>query len=358
MSTPAMPVAHPSDPLTTASATHPFLPQLDDPRSVVRAEPFLGTFPELGPPVVPSARLDQRFKQALEGCRSVMSGYVQRVEELVPELVACLDSPALALLQWEEELAVIRSRLPGDLPAALDAVVAVHAAEVRAHELLEQQGLALPLLAAGPGGAGASPSPFPAVALQEALSCALDAALPGEQAALAAMLAPLQALVAQHLQGKEEYARHVVMQLFDALLAVEEAFAPSAASGAVTEQEVIDGLRRVHAGNLQAVLDMVLSHQGLALKVQLVLRLMAVLVLPAPAPYRPQLRRFAALRTKGAEELVLRAQVGGMMAGRCGEAHERAAGLILARGRWGERGGLYVWRRCCAMGERGCGVMR
>ena len=282
----------------------------------------------------------------------------RRTHELVPELVACLDSPALALLQWEEELAVIRSRLPGDLPAALDAVVAVHAAEVRAHELLEQQGLALPLLAAGPGGAGASPSPFPAVALQEALSCALDAALPGEQAALAAMLAPLQAIVAQHLQGKEEYARHVVMQLFDALLAVEEAFAPSAASGAVTEQEVIDGLRRVHAGNLQAVLDMVLSHQGLALKVQLVLRLMAVLVLPAPAPYRPQLRRFAALRTKGAEELVLRAQVGGMMAGRCGEAHERAAGLILARGRWGERGGLYVWRRCCAMGERGCGVMR
>lgn len=33
-------------------------------------------------------------------------------------------------------------------------------------------------------------------------------------------------------------------------------------------QEVIDGLRKAHAGNLRAVLDMVISHQGLKRKVR------------------------------------------------------------------------------------------
>ena len=64
----------------------------------------------------------------------------------------------------------------------------------------------------------------------------------------------------------------------------------------------------MHSGNLQAVLDMVLSHQGLPLKAELTLRLMTALVLPDPAYYRPLLRRMTALRTKGSEKLVLRAQ--------------------------------------------------
>ncbi len=104
---------------------------------MVRAEPFLGPFPELGPPVFPSNQLDQRFRTAFEECKLVMAGgrgalrptccweeargsknrssfvclrpgYVHPVSQLVPELLEGLDSPALALLQWQEELAVVR----------------------------------------------------------------------------------------------------------------------------------------------------------------------------------------------------------------------------------------------------------
>ena len=64
---------------------------------------------------------------------------------------------------------------------------------------------------------------------------------------------------------------------------------------------------QVHSGNLQAVLDMVVSHQGLSLKADLAQRLMTALVLPDPAHYRPLLRRMAVLRTKGSEQIVLRA---------------------------------------------------
>lgn len=52
---------------------------------------------------------------------------------------------------------------------------------------------------------------------------------------------------------------------------------------------------QVHSGKLPAVLDIVVSHQGAALKCALLQRLMSALVLPAPEHYRSQLRRLAAL---------------------------------------------------------------
>ena len=52
---------------------------------------------------------------------------------------------------------------------------------------------------------------------------------------------------------------------------------------------------QTHSGQLQAVLDIVLSHQGAALKSALMQRLMSALVLPAPEHYRALLRRLAAL---------------------------------------------------------------
>lgn len=52
---------------------------------------------------------------------------------------------------------------------------------------------------------------------------------------------------------------------------------------------------QVYSTNLGQVVDIVVSHQAVALKAALVARLMAALVLPAPEHYRPLLRRLAAL---------------------------------------------------------------
>ncbi len=52
---------------------------------------------------------------------------------------------------------------------------------------------------------------------------------------------------------------------------------------------------QTHSGQLQAVLDIVLSHQGAALKSALLQRLMSALVVPAPEHYRTLLRRLATL---------------------------------------------------------------
>ena len=40
----------------------------------VRAEPFKAPFPELGPPVVPSRRVDHRLAAALESANNILAG--------------------------------------------------------------------------------------------------------------------------------------------------------------------------------------------------------------------------------------------------------------------------------------------
>ena len=181
-----------------------------------------------------------------------------------------------------------------------------------------------------------------------------------ERASLAGLLEALQEVCRAHAGGKEAYAAALCTRLLEGFLEVEERFE---AGGRMTEQEVIDSLRQVggtgragllcplrpglawaqkqaerragaprlaaaracscsggrqlstaarrppasrsrvpqeHSGKLQAVLDIVLSHQGAALKCQLLQRLMSALVLPAPEHYRTLLRRLAAL--SGAEQ--------------------------------------------------------
>lgn len=45
-----------------------------------RAEPFRGSFPDLGPPVVESEGIVHRFRTALEGATNIMAGYHNSLE--------------------------------------------------------------------------------------------------------------------------------------------------------------------------------------------------------------------------------------------------------------------------------------
>lgn len=119
-------------------------------------------------------------------------------------------------------------------------------------------------------------------------------------------LEPLMRVAKAHARGPEEYARSIVQEVLSMFADVEEKFQSS--SGLTTEQEMIDTLRKSYPNDHQAVLDMVISHQGLGHKMELVKRMLSTLVLPAPVPYRSLLRRFAALSSKATAEVALRAQ--------------------------------------------------
>jgi acetyl-CoA carboxylase/biotin carboxylase 1 len=50
----------------------------------------------------------------------LLAGYNHPVDEVLNELLDCLDHPALPLLQWKEEMSFVESRLPaGAQPSVL-----------------------------------------------------------------------------------------------------------------------------------------------------------------------------------------------------------------------------------------------
>jgi len=264
---------------------------LDAAHAVERAAPYTGGFPELGPPLIYSQGVDHRFKQAAEAAKGVMAGFEHDPDAVVADLLACLDDPALALLQWASEFAVVQTRLPVDLANELERVAAAHERD---------------LMSVDPGSDDGRAGAFPAAALLAAIEAAIEASPDGDGASLAATAEPLTRVARAHAGGKEVYARSVACDLFEEFLDVEERFA---SRGGATEQEVIDSLRGVYANNLGAVVDIVVSHMGLPRKVRLATALMAALVLPSPEHYRPLLRRVAALGAAGGDAALLAQQL-------------------------------------------------
>jgi acetyl-CoA carboxylase/biotin carboxylase 1 len=283
---------------------------LDDPAAVRRAEPYAGGWPELGPPGVVADGVGARFRAAHEAAANVLAGYKNSAEGVVADLLTCLDDPTLGLVQWNEAFGVVASRLPAALAAQLEAAAEECLAALEEALAAPAATPASPLAPGSRAGSpsdAAEPAAFCAAELLAVMGAALEAAPPagGERAALAALLEPLQEVARAHAGGKEEFARRVASALLESYLATEEQFE---SGGKATEQEVIDALRQKHASSLQSVVDIVLSHNGLALKSDLVLRVMGALVLPAPDLYRPQLRRLAALAEPGTGDVAQRAQ--------------------------------------------------
>ena len=47
---------------------------LDNPEAVQAVEPYTGSFPEMGPPLVHSAKVDQCFKNAFQSAKNILQG--------------------------------------------------------------------------------------------------------------------------------------------------------------------------------------------------------------------------------------------------------------------------------------------
>lgn len=128
---------------------------LENPDAASQVVSFTGGFPELGPPLVQSVKVDQKFKTAFATCKNVLqgedpdpshclsslacqamnpafttraltrafkilqteslsvchdAGYEHAVDQVVADLLFCLDNPTLALLQWQEVFSVVEVR--------------------------------------------------------------------------------------------------------------------------------------------------------------------------------------------------------------------------------------------------------
>lgn len=251
---------------------------LDDPSAVRKAEPFLGSFPVLGPPTAISGKVHQRCAASLNAARMILAGYDHKVDDVVHNLLSCLDSPELPFLQWQECISVLATRLPKDLRLDLEA-------KFKEYE----------------GTSSLQTVDFPARILRGVLETHLRTCSEKEKGAQERLVEPLMSLVKSYEGGRESHARGIVHSLFEEYLSVEELFSDN------LQADVIERLRLQYKKDLLKVLDIVLSHQGVKRKNKLILSLMEQLVYPNPAAYREKLIRFSQLNHTNYSELALKA---------------------------------------------------
>nr|ASZ00210.1 acetyl-CoA carboxylase 2 [Pelargonium cotyledonis] len=251
---------------------------LDDPSAVRKAEPFQGSFPDLGPPTAVSGKVHQRCAANLNAAKMILAGYEHNINEVVQNLLNCLDSPELPFLQWQESFAVLATRLPRDLRSELESKF----------EQLECN-------------SSSKSVEFPAKLLRGVLEAHLSACPDNEKGAQERLVEPLMSLVKSYEGGRESHARVIVQSLFDEYLSVEESFSDN------IQADVIEHLRLQYKKDLLKIVDIVLSHQSVRSKNKFILQLMEQLVYPNPAAYRDKLIRFSALNHSNYSELALKA---------------------------------------------------
>ncbi|KAJ6842512.1 acetyl-CoA carboxylase 1-like [Iris pallida] len=252
---------------------------LDDLSAVRRAEPYHGTFPQLGPPTAVSDKVHLRCAASLSAAKMILAGYYHNINEVVQGLLNCLDSPELPFLQWQESMSVLATRLPKDLRNELDTKYKGYETSSSHQKNVD----------------------FPAKLLRGILEAHLSSYSVKEKATYERLVEPLMSLVKSYEGGRESHARIIVQSLFEEYLSVEELFSDN------IQADVIERLRLHHKKDLLKVVDVVLSHQGVRSKNKLILRLMEALVYPNPAAYRNQLIRFSALNHTTYSELALKA---------------------------------------------------
>ncbi|KAK4489931.1 hypothetical protein RD792_000579 [Penstemon davidsonii] len=251
---------------------------LDDPSAVRKAELFHGSFPILGPPTAISGKVHQRCAASLNAARMILAGYEHNIDEVVQNLLSCLDNPELPFLQWQECFAVLANRLPKDLRYELET-------KYREFE----------------GTPDMQNVDFPAKTLRSVLEAHLNSYSEKEKGAQERLVEPLMSLVKSYEGGRESHARIIVQALFEEYLSVEELFSDN------IQADVIERLRLQYKKDLLKIVDIVLSHQGIRSKNKLILRLLEQLVYPNPAPYRDQLIRFSAVNHTNYSQLALKA---------------------------------------------------
>uniref|UniRef100_A0A8R7RE32 biotin carboxylase n=3 Tax=Triticum TaxID=4564 RepID=A0A8R7RE32_TRIUA len=252
---------------------------LDDPSAVRRAEPFHGTFPKLGHPTAISGKVHQKFTASVNSAHMILAGYEHNVNHVAQDLLNCLDSPELPFLQWQEIMSVLATRLPKDLRNELDGMY-------KEYELKDDF---------------RKSKDFPAKLLRGVIEANLACCSEKDRVTNGRLVDPLMSLVKSYEGGKETHARVVVKSLFEEYLSVEELFSDD------IQSNVIERLRLQHAKDLEKVVYIVFSHQGVKNKNDLILRLMEALVYPNPSAYRDQLIRFSALNHTAYSELALKA---------------------------------------------------
>jgi len=268
--------------------------KLDDPASVRTAIPYTGQWPEIGAPVVKADTVQKRFMEAIEDANNILDGFSNPVDTTVAAIQATTSDPTLPLLQWDEAYGIVSSRLPNDLVNQLQSIVNVFASDL-------DTGMK----------SGAAHADLCAMtrSCMESLILVLESEIvktaQEDKVMMEQLLEPLLEVARNHIHGDEAFCENIVKDLLSKYLSVEEQFQTGEG---ITEQEIIDAMRKTNSSDLQSVISLVVSHNGIKLKTELVKALLQTFVKKSPDQYRHELRRLASFRDKNTNSLVILSQ--------------------------------------------------
>ena len=218
---------------------------LDDPSKVRQSTPFRGALPNYGDPWPTSASKVERphivLRSAMETLRDVLAGW-QVPDPLVQQALRSMDTlvhdDRLCLLEFNEIMSNIETRLPAELRAAL---VNLRGDTTGGEEKKNKS--------------SSSTTKFPVSELQSTIveHCTT---LPTRQAdTLLELLRPLLDLSEAYRGGSDQHMTSLVVSLVSEYLEIEQPF-----SGRIPDTEVILRLRRQHTPNFKKVFEYALSH--------------------------------------------------------------------------------------------------
>ncbi|KAI8906307.1 carboxyl transferase domain-containing protein [Gorgonomyces haynaldii] len=172
---------------------------LDNPDRVKRATKFDGVLPKFPKPSQYGEKLHQRFQELLEEATNILNGY--EVDEtpasVIQELKTVLRNPSLPVLEYQQIISSVSSRIPQHLPALLQKTID--------ENLEKKQDLDIP-------------------ALREHVQSVLIKLSPDDQVAASNVLGPLYQWMDRYQDGLKQHEMHVFGQLFEIYYNTEKLF--------------------------------------------------------------------------------------------------------------------------------------
>ena len=224
-----------------SAGDHLAILSLDDPSKVMRAKPFDGQLPDAGLPAVIGSKPYQRFAYVLSVLQDVLDGYDQSVlmQSSLTELIALLQDFETPYGQALHVLSSLSGRIPARLEDLLRSTIdAAHAKSIE----------------------------FPAARLRKLtenyIRDSVDSSITQQ---VQTTMMPLMTIFEEYAPGLRLHASNILASLLNQYYSVESQF-----SG---EADVVLKLRQ-EAENLEKVVALQISHNGVLLKNALVISIL------------------------------------------------------------------------------------
>mmetsp|Transcript_9843 Transcript_9843/g.16193 ORF Transcript_9843/g.16193 Transcript_9843/m.16193 type:complete len:2349 (-) Transcript_9843:1208-8254(-) len=237
---------------------------LDDPTKVRRAAPFEGSLPPMKPPRVMGDKWHQIMRNSLYAVRMIMAGYDNRPEAL-GELIAAVQNPELPLLEFNEVLSAVSSRIP---PSVHDDIEAVLNCYRRSIPLPRQSSVPNGLSEEEDAGAGQVIKDIETAVIHIKDILDTHAArlhVKSEKDSYVANTIGLYELCRIYAKGLPGRLIDILTSALREYISVEQLF-----NQGKNDEDVIEELREQNRNSLSKVVDIIQSHREFALKSKVV----------------------------------------------------------------------------------------